>query len=304
MRVLVVGAGVVGSVYAARLAGSGHPVTLVARQRRRADLDANGLVLHDAATGRVERRRDVGVVGAPADLDGPVDLVLVAVGHDQLDGVLPLLDDVRADVLFLGNTAGRVRALRDALGGRALFGFPAVAGVRDGEVVRFVTIRQQRTMLAAAGPDEVARTGPVAAAFRGAGFPVQRSADAEGWLLAHAAFVVPMALGLARVDTDPARLARDRRLLELVVRATAEAFTVLRDHGNREIPGNLRALYLRLPRVLAVAYWRRVLAGPRGELWFAAHTRAAPAEHRSLGAALREQLGPGRAPALAELTGA
>jgi len=40
---------------------------------------------------------------------------------------------------------------------------------------------------------------------------------------------------------------------------------------------NLRALY-RLPTVLVTAYWRRVLNGPRGELWFGAHSRAAPEE--------------------------
>ncbi len=64
--------------------------------------------------------------------------------------------------------------------------------------------------------------------------------------------------------------------------ADRQAFQALRSTGNAEIPANLRTLYLGLPGVLAVGYWRRVLASPRGELWFAAHTRAAPEEMRAL----------------------
>ena len=39
-----------------------------------------------------------------------------------------------------------------------------------------------------------------------------------------------------------------------------------------------------------IAYWRRVFASPRGELWFAAHARAAPEEMRSLASELRATL--------------
>lgn len=67
-----------------------------------------------------------------------------------------------------------------------------------------------------------------------------------------------------------------------MVRATRQAFQALRSSGNAEIPANLQTLYLRLPAAFAAAYWRRVLAGPRGELWFGAHTRAAPEEMRAV----------------------
>lgn len=43
LRIAVLGAGVIGSVYAARLADAGHRVTLVARGRRLKRLRTNGL---------------------------------------------------------------------------------------------------------------------------------------------------------------------------------------------------------------------------------------------------------------------
>ncbi len=50
---------------------------------------------------------------------------------------------------------------------------------------------------------------------------------------------------------------------------------------------DLRILYS-LPTAFVMAYWRRVFAGPRGELWFGAHSRAAPEEMRALAKELQE----------------
>ena len=51
-RILVIGAGVIGSVYAARLQAAGYSVTLLARGKHAADLRATGLILEDASTGQ------------------------------------------------------------------------------------------------------------------------------------------------------------------------------------------------------------------------------------------------------------
>lgn len=123
-----------------------------------------------------------------------------------------------------------------------------------------------------------------------AGFPTRISAGMDDWLLAHAAFVVPMAFALYRDGTDPAVLAADRGTLQVMVRATRQAFRNLRAAGNSEIPANLNVLYRWVPTPLVVGYWRRVLAGARGELWFAAHSRAAPEEMRAIAGDLREAM--------------
>ena len=52
MRILVVGAGVIGSVYAGKLSTAGHEVVLLARGRRLADLQGSGLILEEAQSGK------------------------------------------------------------------------------------------------------------------------------------------------------------------------------------------------------------------------------------------------------------
>jgi 2-dehydropantoate 2-reductase len=60
--------------------------------------------------------------------------------------------------------------------------------------------------------------------------------------------------------------------------ATSQAFRALRGAHVAEIQTDLAILYLWMPRRFAVGYWRRILASPRGELWFARHTRGAAQE--------------------------
>ena len=287
MRILVLGAGVIGSVYAGRLLKAGHEVVLLARGERLVDLHAHGLILQDAES-RDRTTLPVAAVSEPRP-DDRYDLVVVPVRAEQLKSTLPVLTAMTdgSDVLFFGNTANRQAELADALGERALFGFPAAGGVRDGSVIRYVLITQQKTMLGEPDGTTTARVRELQGVLKGAGLPTVISANIAGWLQGHAAFVVPMAFALYRVDVDASRLAADPATMRLMVRATRQAFSALRSAGNAEIPTNLRILYS-LPTVFVMAYWRRVLASPRGELWFGAHSRAAPEEMRALAHELRE----------------
>jgi 2-dehydropantoate 2-reductase len=287
VRILVLGAGVIGSVYAGALLQAGHEVVLLARGARLADLERHGLVLEDAESGS----RTVRPVATLSELapDDRFDLVLVSVRSEQLASMMAVLTGMTdgSDVLFFGNVGSRGVEVAAALGERAVFGFPAAGGTRDGPTITYVLIRQQKTMLGEPDGATTSRIQHLQHLLTGAGFPTLISADIGGWLLGHAAFVVPIAFALYRVGIDAPRLAADSGTMRLMVLATREAFRALHAAGNEEIPTNLRVLY-RLPTVLVVAYWRRVLNGPRGELWFGAHTRAAPEEMHALARDLQE----------------
>jgi len=289
VRILVLGAGVIGSVYASKLLSAGHDVVLLARGPRLADLRLHGLIVADAESGR-RTAQPVTVVSDPAQEDH-FDLVLVPVRAEQLAGTLPVLTGMKdgSDVLFFGNTGNRVSELATALGERALFGFPAVGGTRSGATINCVLVKQQKTMLGELDGTTTPRIRRLQHLFNGSDFPTLISADIGGWLLGHAAFVVPIAFALYRVGIDGPRLAADPATMRLMVLGTREAFTALHAAGNQEIPTNLRALY-RLPTVLVTAYWRRVLNGPKGELRFGAHSRAAPEEMHALARTLQGSL--------------
>lgn len=117
-----------------------------ARGRRLTDPRAGGLVLEDA-----ESKRGTGLhvraVETP-EHNERYDLVLVLVRSEQL-GHAAGVDEHgrRARRPVLRQHHGPQRHADEAFADRALFGFPAAGGRREGSVVRYALIRQQRTML-------------------------------------------------------------------------------------------------------------------------------------------------------------
>jgi 2-dehydropantoate 2-reductase len=228
MRILVLGAGVIGTVYAGRLLQAGHHVVLLARGARLTDLRIAGLVLENSES-KQPLQLPIPVIDSPEG-DQRYDLVLGAVRAEQLAATLPILMGMKdgSDVLFFGNLASPRSALIEALGRRAVFGFPAVGGIQDGAVIRYVLIAQQKTTLGEPSGARSSRVRRLQTMFRSAGFATTITTNIDGWLLGHAAFVVPMAFALYRVDTDAGRLAHDTPTLRLMVRATRQAFRALR----------------------------------------------------------------------------
>ena len=294
MKVLVVGAGVVGTVYGAHLAAAGNAVSVLTHGPRTDDVAAGGLCAREVIGGGLA---EAGAAVVP-DASGHYDIVLVAVRRDQLASACAGLTGLAGEpaVLFLGNNPGGRAAIAGGLPGDVYLGFPGVGGVLTGGTAEYVRIRQQPTAL----PET---SDPRLAAFEsdltGRGFAVQRVADMDGWLVYHAAFVACICAALYRCGTDPVRLAADRATLTLMCRALTEGFAALRASGTAGLPRNLAVLHSPLLRVVAVRYWARTMRSPMGELCFAAHARHAEAEMRALGRDVAGRIT--GSPALAEL---
>jgi 2-dehydropantoate 2-reductase len=294
VNILVVGAGVIGTVYGAHLAAAGNKVSVLGHGRRTAEIAAGGLCARDALRAG-EIRSAVAVV---PDARGEYDIVLVAVRRDQLAAACARLAalDAAPAVVFLGNNpAGRSGIAAD-LPGDIYLGFPGVGGVMTGGHAEYVRIRQQPTALPVTGDPRLAA---LASALSRRGFAIQRVADMDGWLAYHAAFVACIAAALYRCGTDPVRLAADRGTLTLMCEAITEAFAALRASGTAGCPRNLAVLHSPLLRPVAVRYWARTMRSPMGELCFAAHSRHAAAEMQALGRDVSAQIT--GAPALTEL---
>lgn len=278
MRVLVVGAGVIGTVYGAHLAAAGNAVSVLSHPPRTDEISSRGLAARDVPGGtRIEAEATV-----VPDASGACDIVIVAVRRDQLTSACARLTALagRPAVVFFGNNPAGRAAIADRVPGDVYLGFPGVGGVMADGTADYARIRQQPTALQAAGDPRLA---VLESALASCGLAVQRVADMDGWLAYHAAFVACIAAALYRCGTDPARLAGDRKTLTLMCQAITEAFAALRAGGTAGLPRNLAVLHTPLLRPVAVRYWARTMRSPIGELCFAAHSRHAEAEMRALG---------------------
>jgi 2-dehydropantoate 2-reductase len=171
MKILVYGAGVIGTLYAARLQEAGHRVTILARNSRLADVRRHGLVLEDVVTG-VRSVTHVSVADRLYAEDS-YDLALIAVRKDQLSAVMPDLASNRGipTVLFMLNNPLGSAKLVDALGlDRVLLGFPGAGGELQGHLVRYAMIAQQPTTLGEPGGRQTVRLLALVKALRASGF--------------------------------------------------------------------------------------------------------------------------------------
>ena len=292
MRILVYGAGVQGSLYAARLAESGHDVTLLARGVRFTELRQRGIMLEDVLTGLTTTT----VLPFVERLESgdAFDIVLIPVRREQVESVLPVLAAAKKVPVFcfMHNHAGGSTSLAKAVGvDRVLLGFPGAGGARsDDGVVRYGLIAQQPTTIGELDGRITPRLKRVADALRGAGFRTALSRHMDAWLTAHAVFVTALSGALYRHGGDPAKVAAAREDVALFVRAVREGFGALGPSGLSHPPTNLRAIFEWLPMWVGVTYWRRYFAGPAADHYFGRHARAASGEMRALTDDLRALL--------------
>ena len=284
MRILVIGGGVIGSVYAARLHRAGQQVTILARGTRLHEIREHGLVLEEQPGGhRIVARVPV---AAGLDAQDAYDLVLVAVRRNHLDGVLPALARNRntPNVLFLANNASGPGLLTDALGTeRVLLGFPGTGGTLRAGIVRHGVVRGRLgpTTIGELDGRTTNRLLSVAAVWRQAGLPVTICHNMDAWLKTHVALISPIANALYMVGGDNYRLAHTRDGVVLMVRAMREGLRVLTAHGVAITPRAVRAIEW-VPEPILVALLQRVLDTPLAALVAAGHANAARDEMQEL----------------------
>ena len=283
MKILVYGAGPLGSLFAARLQEGGNDVSLLARGQRLADLREYGIVLEDVNT--VTR---VNVVERLASEDA-YDLVLVIMRKNNALDILPILaaNKHTPNVLFLMNNAAGPGELVDALGReRVLIGFPNSAGYREGHIVHCLTGTEDDKAFIPFGEVDgsiTARTQEVARALECApGFGAEMRTDMDTWLKYHVALLMPsLAPALYMAGTDNYRLARTRDAVVLTVRAIREGFQVLRALGLPVTPSKFK-IFEWLPEPLLVFLLQRLLADARMEVAMVRHANAARDEVKHL----------------------
>jgi 2-dehydropantoate 2-reductase len=259
MDILVYGAGVIGSVYAARLQEAGHNVSLLARGQRAVSLRTHGIQLEDASTGRRTTTR-VSVVEHLAPTDN-YDVVLVTVRLDHLHSILPVLAANRQvpTLLFLLNNPAGMRQFEQLDPQRVVPGFPAIGGVRKGDIVQYITFGQISTMLGEADGRVTPRLRQLATIFRQAGFTVKLSSDMQMWLKTHAIMDMGIIAAVTIAGRKSALLARSHHDVVTLVQAMREGLLALRALGTPLTPFSLTLLFLWLPRWLTAILLQSLL---------------------------------------------
>lgn len=289
MKVLVYGAGPLGSLFAARLHEGGNEVALLARGQRLADLREHGIVLIDTQTGvkTVAQPRIVEQL-VPEDV---YDLVLVIMRKNRALEILPILaaNQHTPNVLFLMNNAAGPGELVKALGKeRVMMGFPMAAGYRRGPVVHYMVGAEpgQNAHIPIGEVDgritpRLQEVGRILASMPG--FDAELRSDMDAWLKTHVALLMPsLAPAMRAAGRDNVRMAHTRDLVVLAIRAIREGFNVLRALSYPIVPMRVLILFGLLPEPILVWGFQKRLVDPRMRVAMLEHADAAQDEIKHL----------------------
>ncbi len=288
MRVLIVGAGVIGSFNAARLKDGGVDVTLLARGRRLADLREHGIVLEDAFS-RQQTTTRVPLVDR-LEPDDPYDLAIVIVRRNQIPSVLPMLAGNHRipTILFLGNNAGGHDDITKALGKeRVLIGVVNAGGERQGYVVRYIYSRRLPLMLSELDGHASPRVEEIVRLYRDAGLNARPRKNVDAFLKTHAAGLPGLAGALYMCGGDIRTLARTPSAVGLFVRSYREALRALRATGTPIVPRSTRLVEW-IPEPLLVFALRFFLDTNLAVVGGQRHADAAPDEMKEIADEFRE----------------
>lgn len=288
MKILVYGAGVLGSYLAHVLHRGGNDVTLLARGKRLAELQQNGLVIRHYAQCRT-------TVDTPAltdrfGKDDAYDAVFVVVRRNQLDSILPELCGNRASPLYIlvGNnpTADATqRYIREhsAAPKTVVFGFQASGGRREnGRVIsiHWGFSKLAGRMMAGSLDGDTSFQPLLERAFAKTNYRIRYSGNMDAWLKCHAAFVLPLCFACYRYDGDLKKLARNKAMLYRVIDAIDEGYRIVEACGY-PLPKE-DAAYVREGRSKCYRFLKFMAATPIGRLAASDHAMSAKDEMRRL----------------------
>lgn len=284
-RILIYGAGAIGSIFAGKLANAGYNVTVLARGKRYEELCAKGIVLKNALSCRFEEYR----VQCIKELERSdiYDYLLVVVQNHQIDEILPKLRENKSNnIVFVVNNPLGYEKYINAIGKeRVMIGFPSAGGERKEGVVTYFIGRgiariMQSTTFGEVDGSESERLNKLIKIFRRAKFGPAKSNDMDSWQKTHIAFVIPIANALYKFQSDNYKLAKSKKTIKQMIFATREGFRALRDNGINVTPKKLNFYYL--PVWLITALYQIIFRTKIAEYSMAKHTVVAREEIETL----------------------
>ncbi|MDR1537829.1 MAG: ketopantoate reductase family protein [Clostridiales bacterium] len=293
MRILVYGAGVLGSYLAHRLLRSGNDVTLLARERRKASIDENGLVIRHYVQMKitVDKINTIDML-SPDDVYG---IIFVVVQATHLPSVLPDLASNRSGlIVFVGNNTD-IAATKNAVcqgecpPKRVVFGFQLSGGRRENGQV--ICVRVGSHMDFGSLDKDDGACAVVRNVLDGAKYRTTNVSDMDAWLKCHLALILPIAYAVYACGGDLRRA--DGKLIHEVIKAMCEGYGVLKTLGVPFLPPDIPVFLHGKPRRSRFILWL-AFKTPIGRLAMSDHAMSAVEEMTALHRAfeeLKEQAG-------------
>ena len=281
MRILIYGAGVIGSLYAVLFAETGYDTSIYARGKRLEFLKKNGLLYKKNQN---IRRAEATILGELSDNDA-YDFILLTVRENQLYEALAELKNNKSNIIVtMVNSLDSYKKWEDIVGkGRILPAFPGAGGSinNDGILDAALTPRMiQPTTFAEISGNKSERTKQFSEILRHAHIPYQKVTDMHLWQLCHLAMVVPIADAYYESD-DPEKVEKEWKIMRKTAERLKRNFNFLRKQKGKLSPWKMN-IFRFLPLSFLTIMLAVTFGSSFGDKFMYQHAMKAPDEMREL----------------------
>lgn len=273
---LIYGAGVIGSLYAALISKTGMDVTVYARGKRLQILQTKGLLYRENGQ---THKANVNVISTLGENDR-YDFIFLTVREDQLMTALAeLKDNISPTIVTMVNSLDTYESWERICGkGRILPAFPGAGGSIDRDILNAgltPRIIQPTTLGKTDG-----RERTLAEVFKRAHIPYQIVDDMHNWQICHLGMVVPIADAYYESD-DSEHAGEDRALMRKTAAQIRDNFRSIKNMGIRLSPVKMN-VFLVLPVKILAMILGLTFRSEFGNRFMYQHSMKAPDEMRKL----------------------
>ena len=229
MRILVYGAGVIGSIYAVLMSEVGYGVTVLARGKRLTDLSNNGLRYYKK--GKVEIA-NITVIDRLEDSD-KYDYIFLPVRTEQLKQALcELKSNKSPNIVTMVNTLEKYEELEKICGvNRLIPAFPGAGGSIDNGILNASLTPKiiQPTTFGEISKRKTDRIAELAEIFRKSHIPYQIVSDMHNWQISHLRMVLPIA-DAYYMSSSPETVYENKAIMKKTAKQMKDNFKILAKH--------------------------------------------------------------------------
>ena len=278
MKILVLGAGVLGCNLANDLFRGGKDVTLLARGAWGNEIKENGLKIKSIFSPWAT----VSPVPVVTQLkpEDPYDVIFVVVRYTQIESVLDTLRESRAkNIVFVGNNV-RASEISTLLPEKnVLFAFSLSAGHRETDRVVSMDLKKITIGQLRGAPSDKALIDEI---FAGMKFKVVYEPNMGDYLLCHAAFVLPVAFACYKTDGDLKKLKGNTAYLNRLIDANIEGCRAIQNAGHEILPKADKDFESAAYRKTCLRFFKLMCATSLGKICASDHAMNAVGEMNAL----------------------
>jgi ketopantoate reductase len=291
MKILIYGAGIVGSTYAWQLSKAGHDVSVLVKKGKKQLIEKEGININ-CTDFRGNKKQVIQTIFRPAVIEdlspqNDYEFIFVSVNNAQLKHVLSALSEGagKANIIFFQNNWNGFDEIKKYLTSEQyFFGFPfIVGGGRNEQGISSVIsgMKQANTLLGECNGENTERVIKIAGVLNEANLKPVISKQIILWLISHYAVAAGLSAGVMRAGGSMKNFTNNTVLIKETITSIREGFEVCQKRGINPKKEKSNAIYY-LPFFISIPIIKKVFSNEVLSLMFEGHVNHAPDEMKKM----------------------